>query len=151
MSRIPALALALLVPALAWTTAAGAQSSSTIRIEPRNIQGATVSLENGVRVWRPLPATRYVVVNPGGRTPLALGLELPPVGGAGYGPGNGHGYAPAPGPDHGYGYGAVPHYGAAYGLPFYGRGFHARGPKRFGHRAHRSFGHLPRVRGRPSL
>jgi hypothetical protein len=66
--RRPALILVLLasaaVPALA--------GSRTIQIEPRPTYGATVTIEEGVRVFRPLPAgPRQVIVNPD-RTPLIL-------------------------------------------------------------------------------
>lgn len=71
MSRLLPLAAALAVATTAGT--AQAQStSSTIRIEPRPYYGATVTLEQGVRVWRPLPPVKQVIVNPGGRTPLNL-------------------------------------------------------------------------------
>jgi len=71
MSRLLPLAAAVAVV----TTAGAAQAqstSSTIRIEPRPYYGATVTLEQGVRVWRPLPPVKQVIVNPGGRTPLNL-------------------------------------------------------------------------------
>ena len=59
--------------ALSLDTAAHAQDAYTTRIEPRPFYGATVTIEAGVRVFRPLPATRHVIVNPGGQTPLNLG------------------------------------------------------------------------------
>lgn len=55
------------VPALA--------DSYTTRIEPRPFYGATVTLEEGVRVFRPLPPTRHMIINPQGRTPLNLFVE----------------------------------------------------------------------------
>ena len=58
--------------ALAGTALAG--DSATIRIEPRPVYGATVTIEEGVRVIRPLPPEKYVIVNPGGATPLNLNL-----------------------------------------------------------------------------
>lgn len=60
--------------AAAMTLAASlAQAESyTTRIEPRAFYGATVTIEEGVRVFRPLPTTRHVIVNPGGATPLSL-------------------------------------------------------------------------------
>ncbi|MGQ0672760.1 MAG: hypothetical protein ACT4N2_07775 [Hyphomicrobium sp.] len=73
MSRrfaIPALAIAFLLPA---ALPASAQDAYTTRIEPRPFYGATVTIESGVRVFRPLPTTRHVIVNPGGQTPLNLG------------------------------------------------------------------------------
>jgi hypothetical protein len=45
----------------------------TTRIETRPFYGATVTLEEGVRVFRPLPRHDRVVINPGGQTPLSLG------------------------------------------------------------------------------
>ena len=52
---------------------ASAQSAYTTRIEPRAVYGATVTIEEGVRVFRPLPSEEHVIVNPGGKTPLSLG------------------------------------------------------------------------------
>jgi hypothetical protein len=57
---------ALAAPALA-------QDAYTTRIEPRAYYGASVTIESGVRVFRALPPTRHVIVNPGGQTPLNLG------------------------------------------------------------------------------
>lgn len=50
-----------------------AQDAHTTRIEPRAFYGASVTMESGVRVFRALPPTRHVIVNPGGQTPLNLG------------------------------------------------------------------------------
>lgn len=52
---------------------AQAQDAYTTRIEPRAVYGATVTIEEGVRVYRPLPSERHVIVNPNGSTPLSLG------------------------------------------------------------------------------
>jgi hypothetical protein len=65
-----ALAAAILAPA-----AALAQQPTTTRIETRPFYGATVTLEEGVRVFRPLPPHQRVIINPGGATPLSLGFE----------------------------------------------------------------------------
>ncbi len=46
----------------------------TTRIETRPFYGATVTLEEGVRVFRPLPSHDRVIINPGGKTPLSLGF-----------------------------------------------------------------------------
>jgi hypothetical protein len=46
----------------------------TTRIETRPFYGATVTLEEGVRVFRPLPRHDRVIINPGGKTPLSLGF-----------------------------------------------------------------------------
>lgn len=61
---------ALLAPATAF-----AQSPSTTRIETRPFYGATVTLEEGVRVFRPLPPHGRIIINPGGATPLNLSYE----------------------------------------------------------------------------
>jgi hypothetical protein len=60
--------------------AAQAQDAHTTRIEPSNAHGATVTIEEGVRVFRPLPSERHVIVNPGGRTPLSLNYYDPGTG-----------------------------------------------------------------------
>jgi hypothetical protein len=56
---------------------AQAQGAYTTRIEPRAVYGATVSIEEGVRVFRPLPSEQHVIVNPGGLAPLSLGYYDP--------------------------------------------------------------------------
>ena len=58
---------------IATNVAAG--DASTIRIEPRPFYGATVTLEAGVRVFRPLPRTKHVIINPGNATPLNLSVK----------------------------------------------------------------------------
>jgi hypothetical protein len=66
--RRPAFILVLLASAAVPASA----GSRTIQIEPRPTYGATVTIEEGVRVFRPLPAgPRQVIVNPD-RTPLIL-------------------------------------------------------------------------------
>ncbi len=57
-SAIPA--LATLLP----LAAASAEGAQTVRIEPRPYYGAVVTVERGVRVWRPLPPTRHMIINP---------------------------------------------------------------------------------------
>jgi len=59
-----------LIPAAAF-----AQSATTTRIETRPFYGATVTLEEGVRVFRPLPPHERVIINPNGAAPLSLGFE----------------------------------------------------------------------------
>lgn len=49
--------------------------SSTIRIEHGNAYGAIVTREAGVTVFRALPPTKRVIVNPGGQTPLSFSLN----------------------------------------------------------------------------
>jgi hypothetical protein len=46
----------------------------TTRIETRPFYGATVTREEGVRVFRPLPPQDRVIINPGGKTPLYIGI-----------------------------------------------------------------------------
>ena len=47
-------------------------AQSTTRIETRPFYGATVTIEEGVRVFRPLPPHDRVIINPDGKTPLSL-------------------------------------------------------------------------------
>lgn len=58
---------------------AGAEEPTTTRILPYNAYGATVTVEQGVRVFRPLPADGHVIVNPGNRTPLSLNVYEPGI------------------------------------------------------------------------
>jgi hypothetical protein len=67
---LPLLAAVVLVP-----VEAGAQTPTTTRIETRPVYGATVTFERGVRVFRPLPPTERVIINPHGKTPLALAYQ----------------------------------------------------------------------------
>ena len=53
--------------------------SPTTRIEPRPFYGATVTIEAGVRVFRPLPPHDRVIINPGNATPLTLNVGDPPA------------------------------------------------------------------------
>lgn len=73
MSQFSRLAMAAGV-LVAGAAAAHAQATTT-RIEPRPVYGATMTIEEGVRVIRPLPPERRVIVNPGGATPLSLGFN----------------------------------------------------------------------------
>jgi hypothetical protein len=57
-----------------------AQEAHTTRIVPTDSYGATVTIEEGVRVFRPLPTERHVIVNPEGRTPLSLNYYDPVTG-----------------------------------------------------------------------
>lgn len=72
MSRILSAALASAV-VIGAAVPASATDAYTTRIEPRAFYGASVTIEHGVRVYRPLPPERHVIVNPGGQTPLSLG------------------------------------------------------------------------------
>ncbi len=64
------LSVGLLLPSASAATAA-----SLTRIETRPFYGAVVTEEEGVRVFRPLPPHRHVIINPDGRTPLSLTIE----------------------------------------------------------------------------
>lgn len=55
--------------------ACAAAAASLTRIETRPFYGATVTVEEGVRVYRPLPPHRHVIINPDGKTPLNLTIE----------------------------------------------------------------------------
>ena len=68
-----ALALAVLTGVGVSIAAPAALAEAvTTRIETRPFYGATVTLEEGVRVFRPLPRHDRVIINPGGMTPLSL-------------------------------------------------------------------------------
>jgi hypothetical protein len=58
---------ALAVPALA-------EQAYTTRIETQRYYGAVTTVEHGVRVTRPLPATQHMIINPEGATPLSLNV-----------------------------------------------------------------------------
>lgn len=62
--------LAVAASLIASATVANAQS--TTRIETRPFYGATVTLEEGVRVFRPLPRHDRVIINPNGQAPVSL-------------------------------------------------------------------------------
>lgn len=68
-----AIALAVLATVLS-TGAVFAGDAKTVRIVPHAVYGATVSIEAGVRVFRPIPATSHMIVNPN-RTPLNLTIK----------------------------------------------------------------------------
>lgn len=68
VSLLVAAASAAAMPALA-------SEATTTRIETRPFYGATVTLEAGVRVFRPLPPHGKVIINPNGKTPVHLGFE----------------------------------------------------------------------------
>ncbi|MBU2580413.1 MAG: hypothetical protein KJ622_01655 [Alphaproteobacteria bacterium] len=73
MSKL--LAASAAIAALVIALPAQAQDGRTTRIEPRPFYGATVTIEEGVRVFRPLPPTKHVIINPDGETPLNLGFH----------------------------------------------------------------------------
>jgi len=69
------LSACLLSLALLPIGAGAASAASLTRIETRPFYGATVTIEEGVRVYRPLPPHRHVIINPDGKTPLNLTFE----------------------------------------------------------------------------
>jgi hypothetical protein len=68
--------------AVLFANAACAQDAAahTTRIVPTDSYGATVTMEEGVRVFRPFPSERHVIINPEGRTPLSLNYYDPVTG-----------------------------------------------------------------------
>ena len=71
----------LLLAGLAGTLVCPAQAQQdahATRIEPRPIYGAVVTIEHGVRVYRPVPPTTHLIVNPDG-VPLMLNVGDPAV------------------------------------------------------------------------
>ena len=59
----------------AWLApAAQAEAPHTTRIETRPYYGAVVTIEHGVRVYRPVPPTQHLIINPDGATPLQLNI-----------------------------------------------------------------------------
>lgn len=68
-------AYALAASALVLGTAAHAGGASTTRVVPEEVYGATVSVEEGVRVFRPLPSDRLVIVNPHGQTDIDVEVK----------------------------------------------------------------------------
>lgn len=68
-------ALVVAAGALSAAAAITPASAGTTRIETRPFYGAVVTIEEGVRVFRPLPPTERVIINPNGATPLSLGFN----------------------------------------------------------------------------
>ncbi len=75
MIRALAISLAAASTATLVMVSAAAAQSYTTRIEPRPFYGAVVTLEEGVRVIRPLPPERHVIINPDHGTALTLGFN----------------------------------------------------------------------------
>ena len=69
MIRILTASAAALLLTAAAVHAGGAH---TTRVVPAHVYGATVTLEEGVRVFRPLPSDRHVIVNPAGDTEIEV-------------------------------------------------------------------------------
>jgi len=73
--RRPLISASLASFCLLLAAGTAATAASLTRIETRPYYGATVTEEEGVRVFRPLPLTRHIIINPDGRTPLNLTIE----------------------------------------------------------------------------
>jgi hypothetical protein len=73
--RRPLLSTSLLSLSLLIVGASAAAAASLTRIETRPFYGATITIEEGVRVFRPLPPHRQIIINPDGKTPLNLTFE----------------------------------------------------------------------------
>jgi hypothetical protein len=97
-------------------TGAAYADGFTTRIETRPYYGAVTTIEHGVRVMRPLPPERYVIINPNG-TPLSLSISESNV----YGYGSSTAIANARGGRSGVG--AYNEDGPIYSYPAYGRRF----------------------------
>lgn len=114
------LQLAMFTAGLTLASPAFAQwhnQAQTTRIETRPFYGATVTIESGVRVFRGLPPTRHMIINPHGQTPLHLGIEDTRI------------YEKSESHNH--------YYDHSRAQPVYGRGFAGAGlgyHPRFGHR-----------------
>lgn len=123
----------------ALANAANADGSYTTRIETHPYYGAVTTIEHGVRVIRPLPPVRQVIINPN-RTPLSLEYNETHVYEQG---GNGYGNAIVRRQN----LGAYNEDGPIYTYPAYGRRYW------FGHNGHGGHGHLghggkgPRING----
>jgi hypothetical protein len=107
------------------STVAARADSATTRIEPRPFYGATVTLEEGVRVFRPLPPHDRVIINPN-NTPVYLGFSE----------------------SHSYSYGSSPVYAAEGPNRPYAAGLWGPGGKFRGHKSGRGGHH--RSHGRPA-
>ena len=70
--RLPLIAAAAF--AALGATAAAAYDDGLVRIEPRPYYGAVVTVEQGVRVYRPLPTQSLMIINPN-RTPINLSFS----------------------------------------------------------------------------
>jgi hypothetical protein len=74
MTRSILLTLANVAAFAAFSATPVFAQATTTRIETRPFYGATVTLEEGVRVFRPLPPHGHVIINPGNRTLLNLNV-----------------------------------------------------------------------------
>ena len=67
----------ILIAGAALTASATAvlAEARTLRIEPRAYTSVIVTVENGVRVWRPMPMTDRVIVNPGNKASINIEVD----------------------------------------------------------------------------
>lgn len=61
--------------AVLLSATAALAEARTLRIETRPYTSAVVTVENGVRVWRPLPPADRVIINPGNRATINLDVD----------------------------------------------------------------------------
>lgn len=61
--------------AVFFSASAALAEARTLRIETRPYTSAIVTIENGVRVWRPLPSADRVIINPGNRAQINLDVD----------------------------------------------------------------------------
>lgn len=76
--RKSTIGLLMLASLAAGIHPASAADSVTTRVEPRPYYGAVVTVENGVRVYRPLPHHDRIIINPG-NAPIYLGINDRPA------------------------------------------------------------------------
>lgn len=132
--RNPRSILGAAIAAVALCGAALPAAAGTTRIETRPFYGAVVTIEEGVRVFRPLPNTDRVIINPGGQTPLSLGFNETYVNERNYNynynstetDSSGRGVPYGVGGFYGYGHGKG-HHGGRNGGQHYGGGMPGRG------------------------
>jgi hypothetical protein len=74
MRRSVSTFLIAIAPVMLTLSGGASADGFTTRIVTQPYYGAVTTLEHGVRVIRPLPPDRYVIVNPN-RTPLALSFN----------------------------------------------------------------------------
>jgi hypothetical protein len=118
---------------------ASADNSFTTRIEGRPVYGAVTTIEHGVRVIRPLPPVRHVIINPN-RTPLSLEYNDTRI--YDYGTRGGYGNVVR-----GRYSGAYNEDGPIYSYPSFGRRYWRGGHRGPGHHGPRHRGGGPRVNG----
>lgn len=111
---------------VALGSAAFPAAAGTTRIETRPFYGAVVTIEEGVRVFRPLPNTDRVIINPGGQTPLSLGFNETYVNERNYNYNYNSTESGSSGGGGGVPYGLGGFYGG-YGKGHHGRGGHGHG------------------------